>query len=195
MKRLMDILFSLAGLIVLLPLLFLIAVLIKLDSRGRILFSQERIGRSFQPFTMRKFRTMVADATEKGPLITAAGDARVTKVGRWLRRTKIDELPELFNVLAGDMSLVGPRPELPKYVEMFRDEYQEVLEIRPGITDYAAIEYRNEEDILKRYPHPEDGYIREVLPEKLRLYRKYLYSHGVLTDIKIIFMTLRKLTS
>lgn len=194
MKRLLDIVFSSAGLIILAPLFAVIAVLIKRESPGPVIFSQRRIGKDFKAFTIYKFRTMVVDAPLQGLPITASGDNRITGIGMWLRRTKIDELPELFNVLVGDMSLVGPRPEVPKYVEMFRDEYQDVLRVRPGITDYAAIEFSNEEEILKKYALPEDGYIRELLPAKLNLYRKYCDHHNFFTDLTLIFMTVRKLT-
>lgn len=133
---------------------------------------------------------MSANAPEKGPLITVGGDSRVTRVGRLLRKTKLDELPQLINVLKGDMSLVGPRPEVPKYVEMFRDEYRDILQVRPGITDYATIEFRDEEAVLKGYKNPEEGYVRDVLPRKMELYKKYLKNKGLMTDIGLVFRTL-----
>jgi len=127
--------------------------------------------------------------------LTSGGDARVTGVGRLLRKTKLDELPQLFNVLKGDMSLVGPRPEIAKYVDLFHAEYEEILTVRPGITDYAAIEFRNEEGLLKGYADPEAGYVLEVLPAKIDLYRRYLRERGMLTDIRILLATVRKIAS
>ena len=192
-KRLFDVIFSLAGVVLLFPVLLLVALLVKLDSKGPVFFRQERIGQGFKPFIIVKFRTMVTDACRKGPLVTSGGDRRITKIGKFLRRTKIDELPQLLNVLKGDMSLVGPRPEVAKYVEIFSDDFREVLKVRPGITDFAALEYSDEEEILKKYADPEEGYIREILPAKIKLYKKYLRERGLLTDIKLIVLTLRHL--
>ena len=192
-KRLFDVIFSLAGIVLLSPVLLLVALLVKLDSKGPVFFRQERIGQGFEPFIIVKFRTMVTDACRKGPLVTSGGDRRITKIGKFLRRTKIDELPQLLNVLKGDMSLVGPRPEVAKYVEIFSDDFREVLKVRPGITDFAALEYSDEEEILKKYADPEEGYIREILPAKIELYKKYLRERGLLTDIKLIVLTLRLL--
>lgn len=188
-KRIFDLVASLAGLGLTAPLLILIAVLVKLDSSGPIFFRQERMGRGFQPFQLIKFRSMAVDAARRGPMITVGGDARVTRVGRWLRRTKLDELPQLINVVRGEMSLVGPRPEVRKYVEMFRAEYEEILSVPPGITDYAAIEFRNEEEVLRGYADPESGYVSHVLPAKIVLYRRYLRERGVLADLKILVAT------
>jgi lipopolysaccharide/colanic/teichoic acid biosynthesis glycosyltransferase len=157
MKRLFDLFFSSMGLLVLWPLFLVIAILIKQDSSGPVFFQQKRVGRGFKVFNLYKFRTMAADAPSKGLTVTAGGDSRITPIGAFLRKTKIDELPELINVLKGDMSLVGPRPEVPKYVEMFKGEYKEILKLKPGITDYAAIEFRDEEGILKRYDNPEES--------------------------------------
>jgi len=126
-----------------------------------------------------KFRSMVMNAPEKGPAITIGGDPRITKIGRFLRKTKLDELPQLINVLNGDMSIVGPRPEVEKYVEMFKDDYKVILQVKPGITDYATIEFRDEEDVLKKFQNPEDGYIKEVLPKKIELYKKYIKDKGL----------------
>ena len=189
-KRLFDVIFSLAGIVLLSPVLLLVALLVKLDSKGPVFFRQVRIGQGFEPFRIVKFRTMVTDACRKGPLVTSGGDRRITKIGKFLRRTKIDELPQLLNVLKGDMSLVGPRPEVAKYVEIFSDDFREVLKVRPGITDFAALEYSDEEEILKKYADPEEGYIREILPAKIELYKKYLRERGLLTDIKLIVLTL-----
>ena len=192
-KRLFDIIFSLAGIVVLSPVLLLAALLVKLDSKGPVFFRQERIGRNFVPFRIIKFRTMVADADRRGPLVTSGGDSRITRAGRFLRRSKLDEIPQLFNVLKGEMSLVGPRPEVAKYVEIFRPAYAEILEARPGITDFAALEYCDEEEVLKRYEDPEEGYVNEVLPAKIDLYRKYQRERGFLTDVKLIVMTVAKI--
>lgn len=135
----------------------------------------------------------MADAPKKGPAITTGGDPRITKVGRFLRKTKIDELPQLINVFKGDMSIVGPRPEVEKYVEMFKYDYQCVLKVKPGITDYATIEFRDEESVLKNYSDPEVGYIKEVLPRKIELYKRYITDKSFFTDMKLIFLTLWKI--
>ncbi|MFO0793698.1 MAG: sugar transferase [Candidatus Brocadiaceae bacterium] len=193
MKRLFDIAFSIIGLLLLLPLFIVIAIFIKLDSKGPVFFKQKRMGMNFKPFLLYKFRSMVADAPQKGLAITTGGDPRITKVGRLLRKTKIDELPQLINVLKGDMSIVGPRPEVAKYVEMFRKDYQEILKVKPGITDYATVEFRDEEGVLKKYRDTEDGYIHEILPLKIQLYKRYLKDKSFLTDMKLIFSTLWKI--
>lgn len=177
---------------VLAPVLGVVAVLVKRDSPGPVFFRQERIGLGFRPFRLVKFRSMTVEAPATGPAITVGGDRRVTRVGWWLRRTKLDELPQLINVLVGEMSLVGPRPEVRKYVEMFRRDYEQVLSVRPGITDYAAIEFRDEEEVLARYKDPEEGYVRDVLPRKIELYKEYLERRGFWVDLGIIFKTLRR---
>jgi lipopolysaccharide/colanic/teichoic acid biosynthesis glycosyltransferase len=192
-KRIFDLVFSMIGLIILMPIFFMIAVWIKLDSSSPVFFRQVRIGRFGKPFRIYKFRTMVADAESRGQQITAGEDPRITRVGRFLRRYKLDELPQLLNVFIGDMSIVGPRPEVPRYVEMFHDQYKDVLTVKPGITDYAAIEFRDEESVLKQYANPEDGYIKEVLPKKIDLYKKYLVERSLKTDIKVILLTLKKI--
>ncbi|MCF6158703.1 MAG: sugar transferase [wastewater metagenome] len=192
-KRLFDVISSSMVLLLLLPFFLIIAILIKLDSSGPVFFSHIRIGRDFKPFKLFKFRTMIANAHKKGLSITTGNDPRITKVGVVLRKTKLDEFPQLINVLKGDMSIVGPRPEVSKYVEMFRDEYREILKVKPGITDYATIEFRDEESILKKYHDPEDGYIKEVLPGKIELYKKYLRDKGFFTDMKLVFLTFWKI--
>jgi lipopolysaccharide/colanic/teichoic acid biosynthesis glycosyltransferase len=181
-KRTFDIFFSLVGLIFLSPLLILISIFIKVDTSGPILFKQTRIGKDFKPFNIYKFRTMVVDASSKGLPLTPKDDPRITRFGKVLRRTKIDELPQLINVLKGDMSFVGPRPEVPKYVKMFKAQFNEILKIKLGITDYATIEFRNEEEILRKYRDPEEGYIKEVLPIKIELYKKYIKDKGLLIE-------------
>ena len=192
-KRLFDIFFSALGLIVLSPLFLLIAILIKLTSPGPVFFRQERIGKNFKPFLLYKFRTMVPDAEKKGPLITAAGDKRVTKIGYILRKTKMDELPQLINVLKGDMSLVGPRPEVKKYVEMYKKDYEEILKIRPGITDIASLTYSNEEELLKGKNNYEDYYAYVILPEKIKLAKEYIKKASLWFDFKLILKTILKL--
>ena len=136
---------------------------------------------------------MVHDAPRIGPPVTAGGDIRITKIGRYLRKAKIDEFPQLFNVLKGDMSLVGPRPESEKYVQLFRDEYREILKVKPGITDYATLEYRNEEEILQGYENPEKGYIEEILPRKLELSKRYLDRRNLWLDLVIILKTVGRI--
>ena len=190
-KRLLDIVGSAVGLLVLSPLLLAAAVAIKLTSPGPVLFTQERVGRDFRPFRILKLRTMRMHVGGQQPQITAAGDPRVTGVGRLLRKFKIDELPQLVNVLRGDMSLVGPRPEVAKYVEMFREDYAEVLRCRPGITDLASIEYRHEENILAAASDPEHAYVTAVLPHKIALAKDYVRTRSTLRDLQIIARTLR----
>jgi lipopolysaccharide/colanic/teichoic acid biosynthesis glycosyltransferase len=193
MKRLFDLLVSFIALLFLLPLFVLLGIIIRLDSPGPAYFRQERIGRFGKSFKIIKFRTMVVNAESLGYQITSGEDARVTKFGRFLRRYKLDELPQLLNVFLGEMSLVGPRPEVPKYVYLFQDQYNEILTVKPGITDYAAVEFRDEESVLKRYDNPEEGYVKEVLPKKIELYKQYLKIKNFRTDIKLILLTLKKL--
>ncbi|HHT9130649.1 MAG TPA: sugar transferase, partial [Candidatus Brocadiaceae bacterium] len=163
MKRLFDIFLSSIGLILFSPLFAAVSILIKLGSAGPIFFTQKRIGKNFKPFYLYKFRTMVQDAPTKGLSITVDCDPRITRIGRLLRKTKIDELPQLWNVLKGNMSLVGPRPEVRRYVSKYRKDYKEILKIRPGITDGASLIYSNEEAILKGKKDPEAYYIHILL--------------------------------
>lgn len=193
MKRLFDIISSFFSLLILLPLFLLIAILIRLNSAGPVFFIQKRVGKNFKLFSLYKFRTMVVDTSQRGLQITSAGDPRITKIGRFLRKTKIDELPQIINVIKGDMSVVGPRPEVLKYVEMFKDDYKYILKVKPGITDYAAIEFRDEECVLKKFKNPEDGYIKKVLPLKINLYKRYIKERSLFTDMKLIFLTLWKI--
>jgi len=178
-------------LIVLSPLLVLIAVLIKVDSRGPVLFRQERVGKDFKLFTLLKFRTMISRAHHQG-LLTVAGDTRITKVGAMLRRFKFDELPQIANVLRGEMQWVGSRPEVPRYVALFRDQYAKLLDQPPGITDPATLLFHHEDQLLKGRD-PEKVYISSVLPEKLRLSVEYARSRNVRSDIGIVLATLTKL--
>lgn len=191
-KRALDLAVSVPALIALSPALLVIAALVKAGGPGPIFYAQERVGRRGRPFRLYKFRTMVTDADKSGPAVTSSGDARITPLGRTLRKWKLDELPQLWNVVRGDMSLVGPRPEVRKYTDIFRDDYSEILEISPGITDYAALEYRDEEEVLARYPDAEEAYTSVVLPEKIALYRQYLRDMGFRSDLKIIFRTIRE---
>jgi FlaA1/EpsC-like NDP-sugar epimerase/lipopolysaccharide/colanic/teichoic acid biosynthesis glycosyltransferase len=191
MKRIFDVTASATGLIVLSPVFLLAALLVRMGGgRGPIFFRQERVGRGFRPFIIYKFRTMVVGAEGMGPGITAAADPRVTSIGRLLRLTKMDELPQLYNVLRGDMSLVGPRPELPRYVNQFRGEYTEILSVRPGITDPASITYRDESPILAESEEPEELYLRVILPEKLRLGKEYVNRSSFAYDLKLIGTTI-----
>ena len=193
-KRLFDILFSFIGLLVLSPLFAAAAVLIKLDSRGPVFFRQTRVGRHFRPFVIYKFRTMREGAEKKGALITVGGDVRVTKVGHFLRTYKIDELPQLFNVLRGDMSLVGPRPEVMEYVQLFRADYEKLLRIRPGITDPASLRYSAEESVLASADNCQEDYLKRILPEKIRLSLRYLDDRNFFTDFALILQTIFKVT-
>lgn len=191
MKRIFDLFVSLPALAALAPFFIIIAILIKSCDSGPVFFRQERIGKDFEPFFIYKFRTMSIGAERKGPQITVDGDARITSIGRFLRKHKIDELPQLINVAKGEMSLVGPRPEVKKYVEMFRAEYGKLLKNPPGITDPASLSYSSEEGILAlSRENWEDTYIRKVLPEKLRLSLQYAGANSILTDTKIILGTI-----
>ena len=189
LKRAMDIVLSAGGIAVLSPVLLLIALAIVIDSRGGVFYRQVRVGRNGREFRIFKFRTMVSDADKRGLLITVGADSRITRVGKILRKTKLDELAQLFNVLKGDMSFVGPRPEVPRYVAMYTPAQRNVLLVRPGITDYASVAYRDENDLLAGADDPERVYIEEIMPAKLELNRQYLSQIGVLTDLKLIFST------
>lgn len=187
-RRTLDLAASTIGLVLLSPLFALVALAVKLDSAGPILFRGQRSGRAGEPFRMIKFRTMVADAAHKGPGITSAGDLRVTRVGRVLRRTKLDELPQLINVLRGDMTLVGPRPEDPAYVADYTVEQRRLLDVRPGVTGPASVRFRNEEQLL-RGEDWERRYRDQILPAKLRIELDYLERRSVLNDLSIVMQT------
>jgi lipopolysaccharide/colanic/teichoic acid biosynthesis glycosyltransferase len=187
-KRTIDVVCAGAGLLLLSPLLVLLALAVKLSPPGPVLFRQLRVGWKGRPFNILKFRSMRVGCS--GPEITAAGDARVTRVGRQLRRYKLDELPQLWNVLVGDMSLVGPRPEVPRFVRCFPCDYAHILTVRPGITDYATLQYRDEESLLAAAPDPESTYVQTVLPAKIRLYHRYLDEMSLKTDLVLVFRTL-----
>ena len=188
-KRVMDIAISAAALCVLWPVFLLIALAIVIDDPGPVFYRQVRVGRGGRPFRIFKFRTMVVDADKKGLSITVGRDSRITRVGAFLRKTKLDELAQLLNVLCGQMSFVGPRPEVPRYVELYTPYQRQVLLVRPGITDYASIAYRSENDLLAAADDPERMYIDEIMPAKIELNMKYLHEISPLADIRLILST------
>lgn len=190
MKRIFDFTASLCGLAICFPIFAAVAILVKVDSKGPVFYRQERIGKKFSPFKIIKFRTMEDEASKSGSLVTVAGDSRITRVGRYLRKYKIDELPQLLNVLKGEMSLVGPRPEVRKYVELFRNDYEKLLEVHPGITDPSSIAYINEEEVLASCEDWEGVYIRSVLPEKIKCSLEYVNSRSFRNDFKYVVKTL-----
>ncbi|MBN3924819.1 sugar transferase [Nostoc sp. NMS4] len=191
-KRIFDLFFALVGILILLPLFVAIAIWIKLDSPGNVLFRQIRIGRFGREFSIYKFRTMVADAESRGKQITVAKDTRITRSGQFLRKYKLDELPQLFNVVKGEMSLVGPRPEVPKYVAYYTSEQRRVLDVLPGITDPASIKFRNESELLEDTANPENVYINEIMPQKLELNMQYLGKDNLGFALLIILKTLQQ---
>ena len=189
-KRAMDIVLSACALAVLWPLLLLIALAIWIDDPGPVFYRQVRVGRNGKTFRIFKFRSMVMDADKKGLAITVGRDSRITRVGTVLRKTKLDELAQLLNVFLGQMSFVGPRPEVPKYVELYTPYQRQVLLVRPGITDYASIAYRNENNLLAGAPNPEAMYIEQIMPDKIELNMKYLREISPLADIRLILKTI-----
>lgn len=193
-KRLFDLLLSGLGLLILSPLLLLIALLIKLDSPGPVFFRQERVGLGGNHFRIHKFRTMATGAEKRGLQITVGADSRITGIGRFLRKYKLDELPQLIDVFMGRMSLVGPRPEVPRYVKFYpRELYDIIFSIRPGITDLASIEYRDENTILGQAENPEKAYVEKIMPRKLEYYRQYVEQQSLLLDLKIILRTIKSI--
>ncbi|MDX2172017.1 MAG: sugar transferase [Bacteroidota bacterium] len=195
LKRIFDILCSFIGLILLSPLFIIICLLVGLSSKGGIFFLQTRVGKNNKDFKLFKFRTMHTNSDKKGLLTVGGRDPRITPVGYYLRKYKLDELPQLLNVFFGSMSLVGPRPEVRKYVDLYTDEQKKVLLVKPGITDYASLEYFSENELLAKSSNPEKTYIEEIMPAKLELNKKYILEHSLLTDIKIIFNTFKKIVS
>jgi len=189
-KRLFDLIFSLLGLLLLFPFFLLIGLIIKLDSSGPIFYLQERVGQGGTLFKLFKFRTMQIGADKFTAITVGHRDPRITRAGYYLRKFKIDELPQLINVFMGTMSLVGPRPELKKFVELYSIEQRRVIDVKPGITDYASIEFRNENELLEGKPDPIDFYIREIMPVKLNLNLKYIHTRSFWVDFKIISKTI-----
>ena len=192
LKRMFDIILSLFGLMILLPFMLIIAIFIKLDSKGPVFFKQIRVTKGGREFKIFKYRTMKV-GSDKYSQITVGKDNRITGIGSFLRKYKLDEIPQLINVLIGDMSLVGPRPEVPKYVVLYTDEQKEILKVRAGITDYASIEFSDENDLLASEKDPEKAYIEKIMPKKIELNKKYLSEISVLADVRIILLTIKKI--
>lgn len=195
LKRLFDIICSLTGILVLMPFFVCVALAIVISSGIPVFYLQSRVGRHNRDFKLFKFRTMHTGADRKGLLTVGGRDPRVTAIGYYLRKYKLDELPQLLNVLIGTMSLVGPRPEVRKYVELYNEEQKKVLTVKPGITDLASLRFINENEILAQSPDPENTYISEIMPEKLALNKEYIENHSLAMDLKIILATLGKIVS
>lgn len=191
-KRSFDLVFACIGLVILLPILILIAIIIKLDSKGPVLFVQGRVGKGNKDFKIFKFRTMRTQSFKKGLLTIGNNDSRVTKVGYFLRRYKIDEFPQLLNIIKGDMSFVGPRPELRHYVNFYKEEDLKIFKVRPGITGLASLKYRNEVELLKKAENPEDYFINTIIPDKLKYNKLYIKNRNFFFDLKLIFLTIIK---
>jgi len=192
-KRVFDVVFASLFLILFSPLLILIAILIKLDSKGPIIFKQIRVGRNMKDFHVVKFRTMHIVQSNHSLLTIGNHDTRITTLGYWLRKYKLDELPQLFNVLKGQMSLVGPRPEVRKYVNLYNDEQRYVLSVKPGITDWASVEFCNENELLKHAEDPETYYVERIIPAKIEQNMRYINHNDILTDFKIILLTINRI--
>ncbi len=193
MIRFFDFILSLVGLVVLAPIFIVLAIWIKIDSKGPVFYKQVRVGQNGIDFGLFKFRSMVVDADKKGLITVGGRDPRITRSGYFIRKYKLDELPQLINVLVGDMSLVGPRPEVRKYVDLYTDEQQKVLSVKPGITDYASIEYMDENEILGKSNDPEKTYIEEIMPEKIKYNMKYIQNKNLFEYFKIILLTVLKI--
>lgn len=193
MIRFFDFILSLVGLVVLAPIFIVLAIWIKIDSKGPVFYKQVRVGQNGIDFGLFKFRSMVVDADKKGLITVGGRDPRITRSGYFIRKYKLDELPQLINVLLGDMSLVGPRPEVRKYVKLYTDEQQKVLSVKPGITDYASIEYMDENEILGKSNDPEKTYIEEIMPEKIKYNMKYINNKNLFEYFKIILLTVLKI--
>jgi lipopolysaccharide/colanic/teichoic acid biosynthesis glycosyltransferase len=193
-KRITDIIFSLIGIIVLFPVFIVIVIIIKIDSRGPIFYLSERIGKNEKPFTILKFRTMIPDAEKSGLYCTASNDKRITRVGRKIRRLKIDELPQLINILKGEMSFVGPRPDIKKYLNLISKKDRDIIfSVRPGITDISTLFYFQEGDILMNSLNPEKEYIEKILPHKIQMQKEYVHKMSFLLDLKIVIKTIIKI--
>lgn len=191
LKRSFDVFFSFCGLVILSPVLMIIAIMVKTDSKGPVIYKQERVGRSGKIFRVFKFRSMKQDSDRKGHLTVGGKDPRITKTGYYLRKYKLDELPQLINVLKGEMSFVGPRPEVIKYVQLYDDNQKKVLNVRPGITDVASIKYRNENELLENSDNPEQYYINEIMTDKLKMNLDYINDRSFFKDIRVILNTIK----
>lgn len=192
LNRIFDIIFSILVIVILAPVFFIVAILVKLSSRGPIIFKQKRVGKNARIFNLYKFRTMYVNSEKEG-LLTPVNDKRVTPIGKLLRLYKIDELPQFFNVLKGDMSIVGPRPEVEKYVNLYDDEQKKILLVKPGITDYASLVYINEGEKLAQANDPEYYYINHIMPEKIKLSLQYIEHKNFINDLYIIFITIMRI--
>lgn len=192
LKRIFDLFFSILGLIILFPILVIVSLMIKFTSKGSVLFKQIRVTKNGKLFKIYKFRTM-RENTEGNKQLTVGNDNRITGIGHILRKTKFDEIPQLLNVIKGEMSLVGPRPEVPKYVELYNEEQREILKVPAGITDYASIYFSDESELLGKAKDPEKFYIEKIMPYKIELNKKYINNIGIITDIKIIILTILKI--
>lgn len=188
-KRFFDIVLSSIGIVLCIPIFIIIAVAIKIEDGGPVFFRQTRIGYRGKPFTILKFRTMVPGAENQGPAITVGADPRITRVGSWLRKIKLDELPQLINVLRGQMSLVGPRPEVPEYVRLYSPDQRRVLDLVPGITDPASLKYRNESELLAQASNPTEEYVNRIMPDKIRINLEYAARATVWSDLRIVVTT------
>ena len=195
MKRIFDILVSLIILSIFLPFGIIIALSIVLESRGGVFYRQQRVGRYGKQFKLFKFRTMRPNSDKLGMLTVGMRDPRITRVGFFLRKTKLDEFPQFLNVLFGEMSIVGPRPEVQKYVDLYSDEQRKILDVKPGITDYASLEYFKENELLGKSADPDKTYIEEIMPAKLKLNEKYLTNPSIITDVKVMWLTFKKMIS
>lgn len=193
MIRLFDFFFSLVGMIILSPLFLILSIWIKFDSSGPVFYKQIRVGKDNNDFKLFKFRSMVIDADKKGLITVGGRDPRITRSGYFIRKYKLDELPQLINVFKGDMSLVGPRPEVRRYVNMYDETQQKVLTVKPGVTDYASIEYIDENEILGKAENPEKIYIEKIMPRKIKLNMKYIDNKSLSEYFKIIFLTIKKI--
>lgn len=195
MKRFLDILFSITGILILSPLIIYISIRIKMDTTGNIFYKQKRVGKGGKEFYLYKFRTMRAESDKVNLLTYGGNDERITGFGSFLRRYKLDEMPQLANVLMGDMSIVGPRPEVKKYVDLYTPEQRMILNVKPGITDMASIRFINESDLLAQQSNPEQYYIEHIMPEKIKLNRIFITQPTVFNYVKIILLTLKKIVS
>jgi lipopolysaccharide/colanic/teichoic acid biosynthesis glycosyltransferase len=194
-KRIFDILIAIVGLILLSPIFLVLCILVMFDSKGGVIYRQIRVGKNMEDFQLYKFRTMYVHTEDQNLITVGNNDARITKIGYWLRKYKLDELPQLLNILKGHMSFVGPRPEVRKYVNMYNDEQRKVLSVKPGITDWASIEFYNENQLLANSDDPESYYIQQLFPQKLIQNLQYIKQNNILIDIKIIYLTIRRMVA